>query len=247
MQVDPTNQRILLNHLFNARDLGNMPIKNGGITLSHRFVRSDAPDTLTREEADKLLTYPIDVIIDLRSPEEALAHKTFFRDNPNCTYYNLPLLSTNPDDLDNDPMMPMVINNSLGYLYVWIFENSRPLLAKVLRTIIAESPRTILFHCMHGKDRTGIITAILYSLAGVSRENIISNYAISYSLILDLVKPLMAKVEDNVRHIYRSDASNMEMLLNHIDQHYEGSMEKYLLTCGLSEEEINELSHVLTE
>ena len=126
-------------------------------------------------------------------------------------------------------------------MYIWLLENSRPYFAEVLRTILQEKDGAVLFHCAHGKDRTGMIAAIFYLLCGVRKEDIIENYAVSYDLIQELVAPLIADTEPHVHHIYRSDASNMEMLLNYLDEKYQGDIRVYLQTAGLSVKEIEAL------
>ena len=63
--------------------------------------------------------------------------------------------------------------------------------------------------------------------------------------IKELVAPLIASTPENVHHIYMSDASNLERLLAHLDKEYQGSIENFLFSCGLSPEETEELRHIL--
>ncbi len=244
MQKDAVSGRLLLPNLYNARDLGNMPYGAGRKTASCRLIRSDALDHLTSSEAEELSRYPVKAVIDLRSEAEAEAHPDTIRDDPRFTYYNIPLLVINADDV-GESFIQNVISSSLGDMYVWLFENAKDRIAKVLRTILKEYPGAVLFHCAHGKDRTGLIAAIFYLLMGVSYEEIIKNYAVSYEYVRELVAPLMAGTPEHVHHIYRSDASNMEKLLAHFDKAYEGNVEKYLLSCGLSSQELESLKQVL--
>ena len=95
-----------------------------------------------------------------------------------------------------------------------------------------------MFHCAHGKDRTGVITAILYLLAGATRENIILNYKVSYDYIRPKVDPRIAKAPDVMKHALRSDAYNMETFLDHIDKAYGGDITVYLRSAGMTDEEI---------
>ena len=119
--------------------------------------------------------------------------------------------------------------------------------APVLRTILKEAPNPVLFHCAHGKDRTGLIAAIFYLLANVARKDIVSNYAVSYEFVKDLVAPLIASTPDHVHHIYRSDAPNMERLLSHVDRNYQGDIRIFLKSTGLSDEEIEGLTALILE
>ena len=244
MNTDMTSERLPLPGLYNARDLGGMMTPDGKKTASHRLIRSDSLDHLNDTSADLLAAYPVEVIIDLRSKEEAAEHPDAIRNDPRFTYYNIPLLRINADDINNSVIVD-TISTSLGHLYVWMFENSKEAFAEVLRAILKENGKTVLFHCAHGKDRTGLIAAIFYLLCGVDRKSIIENYAISYSYIKELVAPLIAAVPENARHIYRSDASNIERLLHHLDERYDGCIENFLSSCSLSDSEISELKKIL--
>ena len=244
MQFDDASGRLILPNLYNTRDLGGMPYGDGKKTASHRLIRSDALTHITSSVADELASYPVNAIIDLRSEAEATNYPDQIKDDPRFTYYNIPLLVVNADDVDNS-FIRNVIATSLGDMYVWMWENAKERFAMVLRTILKERPGTVLFHCAHGKDRTGLITAIFYLLMGVSYENIIQNYAVSYEYVAELVAPLIADTEEKVHHIYRSDATNMQKLLAHFDKEYGGDITKYLLSCGLSTGEIESLKQVL--
>lgn len=244
MQAQTDKQRILIPGLMNLRDLGGMNTKDRKITASHRLIRSESLDRIDKASIDLLSAYPVQVVIDLRSDEEASDHPDAITSDPRFTYYNIPLLRINPDDI-NTGVITDTISTSLGHLYVWMFENSKAYFAEVLRTILKEKGKTVLFHCAHGKDRTGLIAAIFYLLCNVDRKDIIANYAISYTYVKELVAPLIAATPENVHHIYRSDASNMERLLNHLDDAYQGKIENFLSSCGISEEEISELRQIL--
>ena len=244
MLTDPASGRLPITGLYNARDLGGMPLPDGKKTAFHKLVRSDAPDHLDRQGIEELASYGVSVVIDLRSYQEAETHPDSILSDPRFTYYNIPLLRIDADDIKNDTIRN-TIDSSLGDLYIWMLGNAGPYFAEVLRVILKETPRTVLFHCAHGKDRTGLIAAFFYLLCDASREDVIRNYAISYEYVRELVAPLIAKTPENVHHIYRSDAINMERLLAHLYDRYPGGIREYLLSIGLSNEEIGALSGIL--
>lgn len=244
MNIDPKTRRLLIPGLYNARDLGGMPTRSGKSTAMGRLIRSDALDQLSESDVDLLASYPVSVIIDLRSDDEAMTHADVPKNDPRFRYFNIPLMNIPADSID-DTILQDTIASSLGHLYIWLLKNSKPYFAEVLRTILREYPKPVLFHCAHGKDRTGLIAAIFYMLCGVSRENIVENYAMSYSLVAELVAPFIADTPEHVHHIFRSDASNMELLLSYVDDEYDGKIENYLLEIGLSEKEIEGLRRIL--
>lgn len=244
MNFDEKTGRLLVEGLYNARDLGGMATEDGKATAYHRLIRSDALDHLPDTSITGLASYPVGAVIDLRSEDEAENHPDRIIRDPRFTYYNIPLLRINADDI-NTGIIVDTINTSLGNLYIWLFENSKPYFAEVFRTILKEQEKTVLFHCAHGKDRTGLIAAIFYLLCEVERKKIIENYAVSYDYVKDLVAPLIAATAPNVHHIYKSDASNMVMLLDHLDEKYHGDIKEFLTSCELSSGEIIELKEIL--
>ena len=98
-----------------------------------------------------------------------------------------------------------------------------------------------MYHCAHGKDRTGIISAILYLLAGASRENIIRNYECSYTFMKPILDPLIATQEPGLKHILGSDAENMVIFLDYIEKNYGGDIKVYLKEQGMSDEDLDKL------
>ena len=82
---------------------------------------------------------------------------------------------------------------------------------------------------------------LMFLLAGASRENIVKNYAISYEYLKDFLAPSIAKLPDNMKHILKSDAHNMETFLDYIDSKWNGDVANLLITNGLTESEITAL------
>lgn len=244
MECDPKTGLLPIPGAYNVRELGGMRTKDGRTIHTHRLIRSDALDRLSPEDVDLLAEYPIQAVIDLRSSIEAQMEPDAVVHDPRFTYYNISLLHIDSDFNGNNLILDTQ-KTSLGHLYVWMSENSKADFAEVYRTILREAPKTVLFHCAHGKDRTGLIAALLYLLCGVDRKDIIDNYSISYTYVRELVAPLIAKVPPEAAHVYRSDASNMEMFLAHLDQHYQGDARVYLRSTGLSDAEIDALRDLL--
>ena len=155
------------------------------------------------------------------------------------TFYNIPLLNGNPNNT-RDETMEYIRTHTLGDYYVIIAEEMGDRLVKIMR-ILLNSDGLLLFHCQHGKDRTGVVAALLYLICGASRENIISNYKVSYEYIKDFLAPLIRRVPEDIRHAFRSDASNMEKFLSYLDSKWDGSAENLLTANGLTRDEINAL------
>jgi len=238
--MDCKNNRFILPTLYNARDLGGIRTALGPLTAYHRFVRSDEPSMLSDEDLASLLAYPIRTVIDLRSEEEISRRETPFKNLPDILFVNISLFESDPDVMD-DPTVQVAVSHSLGELYIHLLETRQEQVAEVFHQMVCAPQGAILFHCTHGKDRTGIIAALLLSLVQVSREDIIRNYAVTYDFIRPIVDPKIAAIPPQMQHIFKSDASNMELFLDYIDANYQGQASIYLRSIGLTEDDVHAL------
>lgn len=239
----PDSQRIPFDGLLNARELGGMPLTDGKYFKKGIAIRSDSPSELSIEQATAVRDFGVTQVIDLRSEAEVATYGNVFKNFEGVTFHNVPLFLGNPDAKD-DPTMNFLRTHKLGDFYLMIMEELGERVGDILR-LISNNNGITLFHCAHGKDRTGVISALLYLIAGASKENIIKNYAISYEYMRPILDPLIAKREDALKHTLRSDAENMEIFLGYIEKEFDGSVEKLLIKYGLTEQEIIELKNKL--
>jgi len=240
MNIDLGTNRFILPTLHNARDLGGLETAYGKTTAYGRFVRSDEPCFLSTQDLEQLIAYPIRTVIDLRSAEEIARRGNPFIGRDEILYRNISLFESDPDVV-NDATVKLALDNSLGDLYIYLLERRPEQLAEVFFQILEAPEGAVLFHCTHGKDRTGVIAALLLSLVQVPRKDIVRNYAVTYDYIRPLVDPKLAVIPPQMHHLYKSDAQNMEMFLNYLDENYEGKSENYLKSIGLSGRDIDRL------
>lgn len=246
MILDLEANRLILPTLYNARDLGGLRTAFGKRTAFRRFVRSDEPSMLSDEDFEALLSYPIRTVIDLRSEEEANRRGTPFMNHPSILYKNISIFESDPES-DNDPTVQVALRHTLGELYIFLLQTRKIQLAEVFRQIIDAPEGAILFHCTHGKDRTGIIAALLLSLVQVLRQDIITNYSVTYEYIRTIVDPKIALMPSQTHHILKSDAENMAEFLDFLDSHYQGQSALYLMSIGFSESDIGILRSRILE
>jgi len=236
---DPYSQIINICSLVNLRELGGMPLTGGNVFAEGRFWRSSSPSDISSSEADLISEHGVTTVIDLRSDLELQKFGNPFRDDNVTDFHSIPLFAGDPNNF-KDRSMAFLKDHSLGDYYVIMLDRLKDSIAEVLR-VCKDAQGICMFHCAHGKDRTGVITAILYLLAGASQEDIITNYKISYELIREWIEPIMSKAPQEMKHALMSDASNMETLLKYINNTYSGDITRYLLYAGMTDEEISDL------
>ena len=79
-----------------------------------------------------------------------------------------------------------------------------------------------MFHCTAGKDRTGVLSAIVLSLLGVDEPTVVADYALSGEAMLRLRAKLIVKYPEgretleNIDEVFSADPAQMEQLLDHV-------------------------------
>ena len=239
-KYDPEDTRLFTDVLVNCREIGGMPTSCGSAVKNGNFIRCCSPSLICRDAYLKLKEYGVKTVIDLRSEAERIRYGNPFENDKDVKFYNIPLFVGDPD-ADEDPTMDLLRTHKLGDFYVIMLNELGPNLVKVLRVLTDNDDGICMFHCAHGKDRTGVVAAILYMLAGASREDIVLNYKVSYEYAKTFLDPLIEEKEDNMKHTLRSDAENMVILLDYIDSRYGGDIRIYLKENGMTDEDITRL------
>lgn len=228
---------------FNARDLGGLPTIDGGETQWRAIVRSDMLRRLTSDGVQALQDYGIRTVIDLRAPAEAQAEPSVFgpkavkSDGP--AYLNLPLETY-------EPAVSALISQagSRDEVYCIVLDHYPAMMAAVFRAIARAQPGGVVFHCHAGKDRTGMVAALLLSLAAVPRHLIAADYALSQERLWPLYEQLVTEAggEDKIDFWLKPTVTPQVMLtvLDHLDRVH-GGVVAYLTAAGLTTTELARL------
>lgn len=110
---------------------------------------------------------------------------------------------------------------------------------------IADAPEGVLYHCTAGKDRTGVVSAILLSFLGVSEEDIVYDYAISREFNKVRLEAFLKEHPEINREIVLANEKSMQRFLELFMNRYR-SAEQYLLKLELDMEHIQALRKMLT-
>ncbi len=220
--------------LYNIRDLGGYRTCDGRRTLCRRFLRSDAPVRLTQQDIQKLMLIPVHTVVDLRSHSEIRQAPHSLKDCPGIRYHNIPLLGK---DLDRDiaALQRRDIRQDqadLVDLYRHIIDRSQEAIGQVLNQLASATAGAALFNCSHGKDRTGLISALLLLLADVKEAMIIEDYQVSARLLKPWFDTFLHEVPKEARIFFRTPPSYMRQTLLYLKQKYQ-SADRYLQACGV--------------
>lgn len=189
-------QRITLDGTVNTRDLGGWPLRGGGTTRYGRVWRSDAFTRATPRDLERLAEQGVHTLIDLRTTgERDDAPHPFDTDQRfdvvHVDLFGPVLAGFMRGELTGDPF-------DLRTHYLASFRFARDAYAHAFE-VIARSLDThdgpVVIHCTAGKDRTGLIAALLLRAAGAEETTITAEYALTHERIEPLRPVLLDEGE----------------------------------------------------
>jgi protein tyrosine/serine phosphatase len=226
---------------WNVRDLGGHPTTSGKTTLPRRVIRAGNLSRLTQAGREALVAYGVRTVIDVRNPKEFVQDLDPFHANGpwagDVEYVNEPLISDAEWQAIRDP-------EQLKRGYVVTFELSAQNIGRVLAAVGAAPPGGVVIHCHAGKERTGVVAALLLSLAGVRDDVIAEDYVASDRHLTHLYEEWAAREEDPEARSrkLRGFISKPAHILDPLEWiRVRGGIERYLAMCGLGEEQVSAL------
>ena len=224
----------------NVRDLGGLPAEDGGITRFGSVVRSDNIRGLNDAGWQALDEYGVTTIVDLRMSDE-------LADDP-------------PRDLDVEvvhaPVFEREDTADWGELdarlsrldaashkreaYLHTLEQCRHRFGAAFTAVANARPGAVVVHCVGGKDRTGLVSALLLRNAGVGVADIAADYALAEERLAQVIEAYVAEAKDEGdrelrRRFSGAPAAAMQGVLEELERRY-GDVVGYLRSAGVGDE-----------
>ena len=241
--VEHADRRLNWDGLINARELGGYVTRDGRVTRWRSLVRTDNLAFLSDEGRAALRAYGVKTIVDLRYPQEASAHPNPFAGEPH--HYHLPLL----DEARREDEDKAFAVSRLNW-HTLVFDERAENVAAVMHAIARAPEGGVLFHCHAGKDRTGIVAALLLDLAGVPHDVITEDYALSNDYLKPRHEEWLSQVPEDKHEwalgLMACPPDVMKDALDHLQARYGGTA-GYLKSIGLSDDEITALRKRVVE
>ncbi|MDD6024135.1 MAG: tyrosine-protein phosphatase [Oscillospiraceae bacterium] len=170
-----------------------------------KYIRSDAPINLTKEDIQWLKSHGVFTIVDLRSHEERTRKVCPLEGRPEFRYYHLPVTGGNaiPESADG-----------VSESYLRMVDQQ---MDRILDTI-EEAEGNVLYFCSAGKDRTGVVSALLLRRMGVPDQQIIQNYVESAENLRDMLTAFMEAHPERDYSMVIPREAYMEEFLEKLDR-----------------------------
>lgn len=201
------NERILRwDGCRNVRDLGGLRTSDGRTTRWRAILRSDTPARLSAAGWSTLYEYGVRTILSLHTHGMQEDELDITPPHPDIETLRVAIEDVTDEEFVRDWASTELWCTPLYYrdaLRRWPERH-----AAAISAIAGAQPGGVLFHCVRGHDRTGIITLLLLALAGVTMEDIVADYALSLDPERD---EILARSNTSVREVISSTLEGLQI------------------------------------
>lgn len=229
----------------NTRDLGGLPTQDGLGVRPRRLVRSDNVGGLDDTGYRALLDYGVTRVIDLRGGTPGEPEPSGPTDHPESLVVSVPWIDPERER-ERDPEAEV----TLADVYRGSLDRNVRRVAAVVRAFLDAPSGPVVLHCAAGKDRTGMAVGLLLETAGVPREHVVADYALSDEALgipaVLAAHPGPPEAQAYAEEHWRTRPATMALALGHLDASYGGVVGYLRLACGLTDDEIGAVRDRLT-
>jgi protein-tyrosine phosphatase len=242
-------RHLALDGTYNTRDIGGYPTEDGGITRWQVFLRSDNMHALTASDRDALIDYGVRTVVDLRTTRETEATPNVFVGSDRARYVWHNMIGDERAASTEYGVIGVPSDRILRAYTTWL-DHRQDQVHAVLGTLAEPGTGAAIYHCAGGKDRTGIISALLLDIAGVSRQTIAEDYGLTGRYLHQRnVDSAAENAEAPISTWQQYQAEfcppeGMIKTLQHLDDKY-GGVQPYLEAIGLDATQIGALQSAL--
>lgn len=168
--ADP-GRHIPMSAALNFRDVGGYPVSGGGTIAWRTLLRSDAPRRLDDAAADMLASLNLRTVLDLRTSTETQIAPSPLDGLAECGTLTMHVSLVGEDFT--------ALPDELGGIYQFMVDSRGAEIGAAVRSLARPGGLPGLVHCTAGKDRTGIVVALVLASVGVPDQFIAADYALT--------------------------------------------------------------------
>lgn len=259
-RMDTETRLVPLEGSFNFRDLGGYPGRDGRTTRWGRLYRADALHDLSVEDVGQLRGLGLRTVVDLRTERELARTGRGPLEPEDIAFHHLAVVKegmrsdgTSDRSAEGEAVAaPAPAGDDLAERYLWYLDVGRGSLVEVLTLLGGDEHYPLVFHCAAGKDRTGVLAALVLELLGVDSQVIVADYVIT----ADRLRFIMERWLDDPQFAERMakvpasrfsvEAGTMESFLSQLHDRY-GGARNWALEAGVPADALDRMGDLLLE
>lgn len=221
--------------LFNFRDLGGYQGLDGKTVRWNHLYRADGLYRVHDEDLDRMAPLEVATVFDLRTHRERDERGCFPVDRHPATYHHLPVMQRTWDE---DGMAADGTPEFFAERYLSMLDTGADAIARALTLMADADTYPAVFHCSAGKDRTGVVAAVVLGVLGVDDDDIADDYSLSGPGVVAMVEwlrehrpELVMGITEQLRPETEAPREAMLLVLETVRERY-GSMEGYASEIG---------------
>lgn len=233
-------RHIIFENIPNFRDIGGYRTRDGRTMAWRRVFRSGDPREMTTNDAKRIKEkLGISAVLDLRNHTEfEQTWEVELLQEIGVRYYNVPYRPGDASYYQKEMEMYTTCSN-MGEVYLYWTRDKAfgKRVVESLEIIATANNHPLVFHCGVGKDRTGILAAMVLAVVGVSNKDIISDYTLTNPYMEEIRNRVSndpgapAEIKNLPDFVWRAVPESMMLLLDVLHRE-NGTIEKYLTTNG---------------
>ena len=208
----------------NFRDLGGYRTADGRMVAWRTLFRADGLNKLSDTDVAQLTDLGLTTVIDLRTRDEAEQRGSFPVDRVPVTYVGLPLTDVLPATEDLPDWREA---SYVACRYADMVSEGGPMLTSAIHALAAGGALPAVLHCSAGKDRTGVLSALLLAFLGVADETIVADYALSAAAMERLLERLKAEYPEAEEAVQRYAPAILHVVPETMEQFLSGLRVRY--------------------
>ena len=241
-----------LEAVHNFRDLGGYPTTGGRSTKWRTLFRSDGLYRLRgADDMSRVMQLGLKSVIDLRTEREQREQGIFPTDDIEVTFHHLSIVDVTWSDTETPEFDDEVEFLVWGYRDMLEIGSSR--FSDAMHVLAQTDSLPAVFHCAAGKDRTGVLAALLLSSLGVDDAHICADYGLTQDAMRRSIawskvhRPELAERYATIPKAYlAADPRAMQIILTELAQQH-GSVRNYVREIGVADATVEALGNLLLE
>ena len=241
-----------LEAVHNFRDLGGYPTAGGRTTKWRTLFRSDGLYRLrSADDMSRVMQLGLKSVIDLRTEREQREQGIFPINDIEVTFHHLSIVDVTWSDTETPEFEDEVEFLVWGYRDMLEIGSSR--FADAMHVLAQTDSLPAVFHCAAGKDRTGVLAALLLSSLGVDDAHICADYGLTQDAMRRSIawskvhRPELAERYATIPKAYlAADPRAMQIILKELAQQH-GSVRNYVHEIGVADATVEALGNLLLQ